>query len=407
MDSACIRIAFAVSASKNSMPPDSAFPTETWLLGVVGMSPTVLTETLWALAHERPATVPSRVIVITTTRGRNEIERSLFKPLPRFNDSTPWQALREALALEGHDMRDKLRFGLTGDDIRIITVQDPSTGLSRELSDIRSPQENEAAADFILEQVRGIVQNPDVDLVASVAGGRKTMGALLYGCMTLAARETDRLTHVLVNEPFETLREFYFPGQPGGSVATLSGQSHDPALACVDLADISFVPIRNLFLRELNRPVGNFRALVEVCRSGVRRRSGEDLRIEISLRRTLLTVNGSTLDTSAREHAVLVTLARRAKDNTQPLTNYKEAAEAVQEMLDELRDSLSATESFACWAHELFGKDLDEELIRKVLSSLRGKLRDQGPPLSLLAQCLPERGRFSIEVPGPMIHLKP
>lgn len=265
------------------MQPDSAFPTETWLLGVVGMSPAVLTETLWALAHERPATVPSRVIVITTTRGRDEIERSLLTPLQRFNNSTPWQVLREALAAEGHDMADKLRFGLTGDDIRIITVQDPGTGLSRELSDIRSPQENEASADFILEQVRGIVQNPDVDLVASVAGGRKTMGALLYGCMTLAARETDRLTHVLVNEPFETLREFYFPGQPGGNITTASGQNHDPALACVDLADISFVPIRNLFLKELNRPVGNFRALVDVCRSGLRRRAGEDLRIEINI----------------------------------------------------------------------------------------------------------------------------
>jgi CRISPR-associated protein (TIGR02584 family) len=41
------------------------------------MSPAVLTETVWALAHETPPRIPDRVIVITTIAGRQAIEREL------------------------------------------------------------------------------------------------------------------------------------------------------------------------------------------------------------------------------------------------------------------------------------------------------------------------------------------
>lgn len=381
---------------------------ELWLLGMVGMSPAIITETVWALAQQPNPQIPSRVIIITTARGRHEVEKSLFTPLPRFDNRTAWQTLRDALTHAGHDLKNKLRFGLTGDDIRIITQPDPATGLSRELADIRTPEENDSAADFILEQVRGIVQNPDVDLIGSVAGGRKTMGALLYGSMTLAARETDRLTHVLVSEPFEILRDFYFPTQPGGPIPSASGHLHDPATAHIELADIPFVPLRNLFLKDLQRPVGNFRTLVDLCQSGIRRRVGEELRVEISLRRPLLTVNSATLDTTAREHLLLVVLARRAKDTTPALTNYKDAAESVaaarNELLETHRQSPNSRSSH--WSTELAHTDINEEFIRKTISSLRTKLRQRGAPLSDLTSCLPARGRFSIEVPGPMIHLK-
>ncbi|MCZ7641236.1 MAG: CRISPR-associated ring nuclease Csm6 [Verrucomicrobia bacterium] len=195
-------------------PPLTAQP-ETVLLAVTGMSPAVLTETVWALAHEPEPVIPSRVIVLTTASGRDALVARLFAPHPAFAGRSPWDTLREALAGEGHDLRGRLRFGTTPDDIRVITAVDPATGRSRELDDLRSPADNEAAANFLLEQVRTVVENPDTGLVASLAGGRKTMGALLYACLTLVGRETDRLTHVLVNEPFETSRDFFFPGQPG------------------------------------------------------------------------------------------------------------------------------------------------------------------------------------------------
>ena len=232
---------------------------ETILLAVTGMSPAVLTETIWALAQGPEPTFPTRVIVVTTVDGRREMEHRLFGPEPRFGGRTPWDTLRAALSAAGHDLSGRLRFGTTGDDIRVIAGCDSVTGRTRELADLRSPGDNEAAADFLLEQVRALVANPDSRLVASLAGGRKTMGALLYACLTLVGRETDRLTHVLVSEPFETLRGFWFPGQPGGAIAKsevrgAKGEvAFDPTTARVELADVPFVPLRNLFHRELGR----------------------------------------------------------------------------------------------------------------------------------------------------------
>jgi len=65
----------------------------------------------------------------------------------------------------------------------VITGVEAEAQRSRELQDIRTPADNEAAADFLLEQVRTIVGNPDTQLIASIAGGRKTMGALLLPCV--------------------------------------------------------------------------------------------------------------------------------------------------------------------------------------------------------------------------------
>ena len=47
----------------------------------------------------------------------------------------------------------------------------------------------------------------------------------------------------------------------------------------------------------------------------------------------------------------------------------------------------------------------DEQDIRRVLSDLRKKLKALGPLGMILADALPERGRFSLDVPGELIHV--
>lgn len=382
---------------------------DTILLAVIGMSPAVLTETIWALAHEPEPVVPRRVIAVTTLEGRRQIERQLFTPYARFGDRTPWDVLRHALASAGHSVAERLRFGTTGDDIRIITTREASTGRSVELADIRTPADNEAAADFLLDQVRQIVENPDTHLVASVAGGRKTMGALLYACLTLAGRETDRLTHVLVNEPFEATPEFYFPGQPGGSL-TIRGPHAtlvDPGSARVELADVPFVPLRNLFKRELGRPAGTFSRLIEHCSERMREVVGEDLRLVIHQSRTDLDVDHVRVHLSPREHLILLFLAVRAKRGEPAFAMQKAAMDALNEFRVSLVSEASSKD-FADWRHgDTMKSTIEDADLRKALSSLRKKLRESGGSAPRLAAALPAKGRFSLTVPGPMIHLKP
>jgi len=370
------------------------------------MSPAVLTETVWALAHEPEPLIPSRVIAVTTSDGRRELERQLFTPEPRFGGRCPWDALRDALVAAGHDLAGRLRFGATGDDVRVITATDAATGRSRELPDLRTPADNAAAADFLLDQVRGIVENPDTRLIASLAGGRKTMGAILYAALTLAARETDRITHVLVNDPFETLREFWYPAQPGGAIPDRAGAPHDPATAHVELADLPFVPLRNLFYRDLGRGAGTFSRLVETCRAGVRQRVAETLRLAVDTTRTELDVNGITVRLAPLEHLLLLFLVRRAKHSEPAYGAYVEAVDDLNAFRQQLLASVPA-DQFGDWRHaDSLRAAWDEQEIRKAVSGIRAKLQSRGQAAAALALCLPEKGRCSLDVPRSLIHLK-
>lgn len=272
----------------------------TTLLAVTGLSPAIVTETVWALAHEKKRVLPERVVFITTLTGAEKIQQQLFTALPAFDGKTAWEALRTALQAKGHE--------LIAEPPRIIGQANRKTGTFDGLADIVSPEQNDLAAAFILEQVRQVVMNPDTRLVASIAGGRKTMGALLHAAVTLIGRETDRLTHVLVDAPYETMPGFYFPGQPGPALKDREGKAHPPAKARVHLADVPFVPLRNRF-EDIQDFPGSF--------DGLRRKFSRELKedaarprlIEISYRKKTLWVDDKPIPMRVKALAVLHYLA--------------------------------------------------------------------------------------------------
>ncbi len=383
--------------------PDSDPYIETILLAVTGMSPAILTETIWALAREAEPVIPHRVIVVTTLTGRDRIAKDLFEPRSAFGGLCAWEALKESLASAGHDMAGKLRFGTTPDDLRVITSADPATARSRELADLRDHLDNDAAADFLLDQVRAICANPDTRLIASIAGGRKTMGALLYACMTLAGREDDRITHVLVSEPFDTLPAFFYPAQPGPGLPDRNDITHSPSSAVVDLADVPFVPIRNLFHAQLGRAAGTFSHLVTGCRSEIRHRAAENLRLEILTQRPALRLNHTEIKLTDREHHLLGCLAKLAKQAGPPLPSYKDALAALAGHANEWNALIDCGKIKGhILSPSAFGDDKD---VIRVISELRNKLRKHGQPGAILADALPGRGRFSLDMPGELIHI--
>lgn len=379
---------------------------ETTLLAVTGMSPAVLTETIWALCLDKNPIVPDRVVVVTTLAGRRRLIDCLFDPLERFGGVCPWEMMRRSLEVMGVPLLGKLRFGKTADDIRVLTAVDASSGVSHELEDIRSAEDNRAVADFVLEQVRAFAENPDVRLVASLAGGRKSMGALLYACMSLVGREDDLLTHVLVNDPFDSVVEFYFPLQPGGMLTSRSGDLLDPRDARVDLADVPFVALRNLFLRELGRGAGSFSRLVDTCRQNVRKRVGETLRLIVEANRTEIVVNDQRLRLSVREHLVMSFMAARAKGREPEFSFYGACVEPLNEFREELVAHAVDGKHYTWCSDERLRHALDERDISRLVSDLRRKLQGLQGDAVLLAGCLPEKGRFSLDVEPSLIEIR-
>ena len=135
------------SRSANQAPATSLRNSEVVLLALTGMSPAVLTETIWALANppgsELPI-IPDKVVVVTTGSGRDWIQRELFTPASEFGGVNAWEALRMVLLKGRHKSDPRLLL----DEIRVIKAPDAMSGCAKALDDIRSVQDNEAAADF-------------------------------------------------------------------------------------------------------------------------------------------------------------------------------------------------------------------------------------------------------------------
>jgi len=300
------------------------------LLAVTGLSPAIVTETLWALAHESPRTLPGRVIFLTTAVGAVKIQEQLFTPLPALGGVSAWQALRIALRAGPEE--------LIAEPTRLIGKSNPATGSLTPLPDIITPQDNEIAASFLLEQVRGIAENPDTPLIASIAGGRKTMGALLHAAVSLLGRETDRLTHVLVSPPYESLPGFFFPGQPGGSLVNRDGGLHDPAAAVLALADVPFVPLRNRFA-DLSEMPGSFTGLVEKYSRTIRQDAARPADLVFNHWQRTLTIDGMLLKLPQRMLAIVHFLAECHAAGASP-ADFPEAEERIAPWLARQSDAI-------------------------------------------------------------------
>lgn len=206
------------------------------LLCVTGLSPQVVTETLYALVcPSDPAVapqVPKEIHVITTLEGRKRIHLNLFETA-ELGGRGQFRQFCDDYGLD----RNAIRF----DDSTIHVITDAE---GHELPDIADHAQNEAAADSIIELVRRLTEDSS-ELHVSLAGGRKTMGFLAGYALSLYGRPQDRLSHVLVNRPFENLAEFYYP-PPKPRTLKLPGrnESASTAEARISLAEIPFVRLR-------------------------------------------------------------------------------------------------------------------------------------------------------------------
>jgi CRISPR-associated protein (TIGR02584 family) len=206
------------------------------LLAVTGLSPQVLTETIYALTvgQTEPSKqfIPTEVHLVTTKKGAEHARLNLLS-------ESPGQFHRLCSDYAEHGLKD-IQFETK--NIHQITHEDGST-----LEDIRDSDDNDIAADYITQLVRQLTADDKAALHVSIAGGRKTMGYYLGYALSLYGREQDRLSHVLVSEPFEHNHEFYYP-TPYESVVHVSHRGSDIAYDCrnanVELAEIPFVRLR-------------------------------------------------------------------------------------------------------------------------------------------------------------------
>lgn len=222
------------------------------LLAVTGLSPQVVTETVYALAMRQPAWIPDEVHVVTTAEGARRARLALL------SETRGW--FRRLL--------QDYRLPPVAFDEGSIHVLNGRDGLPME--DIRTAQDNECAADGIAELVRRLSLDPRAELHVSLAGGRKTLGFFTGYALSLYGRPQDRLSHVLVSEPFESSWDFFYPTLDEALIQVRDGRLVDCRTATVTLADIPFVRLRDGLPETLLSGRGSFSAAVAQAQRAVR-----------------------------------------------------------------------------------------------------------------------------------------
>lgn len=223
------------------------------LIATMGSSPAVLTETVWALSHAKKPIVPDEIVVLSTRNSVDKMRQELL------NGNNPvWEKLLLRLRKDKIDIDGKLIFG----SMSIHIIPDDR---KNEMWDLRSSEDNLLAADFMMQEIRKYSESPDTEIIASIAGGRKTMSALLLSCMTLLGREEDKVVHVLLPEELEGGAEppFYFPQKGVVHVSRRTGKKHKGDKLRSELFEVPFVRMRGWYREKFKTNPPTYLSLVK------------------------------------------------------------------------------------------------------------------------------------------------
>ncbi len=359
------------------------------LIAVTGLSPQVVTETVYALAHDRAQPwIPDAIHVITTRTGAVNLRLNLLAA------NTGWfHRLRADYQLP------PIRF--TESDIHVVT---DATGTP--LDDIRTQEDNTAAADFITEHLRLLTANPNTELHVSLAGGRKTMGYYVGYALSLLGRVNDRLSHVLISAPFENQREFYYPTpydhpvhvQQSGKNTTVNARD-----AVVELAEIPFVPLRHGLPADLLAGKTSFRQAVDAARVSL-----GPAELTLDVRRCTVVAAGKTFKIPPAQFAMLALFAWRAQQGKPPLRAPKKDSRDQtwsRQVLEDLQSAFGQA-LIPDRTHDALHKGADGDYFSQTLSKLHkvlnAALGTAAAPYRIIGEGIPRR-IYRLQLPAEAI----
>ena len=334
------------------------------LLAVTGLSPQIVTETVYALAvasapPHRPF-IPTEVRLITTNEGAERAKLSLLHP-----QSGWFHRLRADYALPS--------IAFEPEHIHVLEDAD-----GRPLCDIRTPEDNTRAADTIIDVVRALTRNDDGALHVSIVGGRKTMGFYLGYALSLYGREQDRLSHVLVSLPYESHREFFYPTPKSELIHSSEPNSrpYDARDAVVTLAKIPFVRLREGLNPGLMEGTASFSAVVAVAQ-----RALPPLGLKLDPASQMVSAGGESFTIKPILFAFYWMLAERARRG-QPGVHWSDTG-IERELLDhygrivhqESGGYERAEQAYGlCAKHSAYGRGLTAENVNPTKSHIKREL---------------------------------
>jgi CRISPR-associated protein (TIGR02584 family) len=346
------------------------------LLAVTGLSPQILTETLYALTVvQTPAWIPDEIHLITSKEGAERARLSLL-------DASAGQF---HTFCRDYPVADKIHF--SAENIHLIKDEH-----GQPLSDIRSPEDNALAADAIHALVRRFTADPATELHVSIAGGRKTMGFYLGYCLSMTARPQDKLSHVLVSDPFESLPDFYYPPATPRLLHTRDGRPIHTADARIMLAEIPFVRLRPLLPTAALAPELSFSDAVAATQAHLEQ---PQLRIKFAQRQILC--GRKPVSLAPQLFAWYAWLAQRSQQEKGPVRHTDaDPAEFLELYAQTISRDAVSWENAANLLSDGFPKDFFEQKSSKVNTLLKKALGLSATPYLITRQGERPLSRYSL-----------
>ena len=307
------------------------------LLCVIGMTPQLVTETLYKITVESSSKfIPTEIHLITTGEGGRSAKNALL-------------GVRGAIGEFHHFCTDYAmdEIAFSAENIHMISGPD---GLF--IDDAQYSEHNTITANYITEKVRQFTEDDDCAIHLSLAGGRKTMSYYAGYALSLYGRMQDRLSHVLVAKPFlENDKFFYPPPKPNGIAVNNIHYSTDEAN--IILADIPFVRLRYRMPRQLLQGKAGFQETVEAIQ-----RFAQPETIEIEMKKKELRLNGMKIKLENVDLAVYLWMCQRNINGEPPFVPddgdfLQEYIEAYAKIVGEWSGLIDRIESrWAKWTED-------------------------------------------------------
>lgn len=283
------------------------------LLAVTGVSPQIVTETLYALGQKTNAGstpfIPTEIHLITTQTGKKHAVEHLL-------DKGQLNALLHDYPQLGEPLFNESHIHVICDDE------------GQPLDDISSEAENIQAANTITQLMAQLTHDEDSALHVSLSGGRKTMGFYVGYAFSLFARPQDELSHVLVSSPFESAPQFFFPPAQPRTLPTLSKNQVNTADARITLASIPVVRLRHGLPARLQAGKASYGDTVEAIQA-----SFATPHLFIDLRQKKITCSGQPINLPDSLFSWLAWLAQEtAKGRAQSSRSFRDE-DALSEYL--------------------------------------------------------------------------
>ncbi len=317
---------------------------------VTGMTPQIVTETIWALAcdpNNSDKWIPDEVHVFSTEQGFNQIKKRLFE------DGVFKQMQAEYPQLDKTVFNENFFHYITkGDEV---------------LPDVTTPAHNEVMADSLCETIRTLCQDENSNLHVSLAGGRKTMGFYAGYALSLYGRSQDSLSHVLVEPQYEKIKEFFYPTAEEHLVIYQT-ENKEKVLnlqtAQVWLSKIPFVRMRNLIDKKSIMRTKSFSEVVTLIDMSIQ----PIQLIVIDNDDRIIQINDISCKLSAKEFSIYMLFVRLRLIDKSLKYPTKDTKDYINQDMLEIYN-----QTFGKHKEKLADNKFDHDYLRDGLTSIRRK----------------------------------